>query len=76
MEKKQKLKMSNRKFRAILIPIMSIVLILALVINAAASMLGSTLDTYVGAGSSYVVTPDRVKGWDANYYQTLYANNT
>ena len=67
MEKKQKLKMSNRKFRAILIPIMSIVLILALVINAAASMLGSTLDTYVGAGSSYIITPDGVKGWDANY---------
>ena len=76
MEKKQKLKMSNRKFRAILIPIMSIVLILALVINAAASMLGSTLDTYVGAGSSYIVTPNDVKDWDANYYQTLYANNT
>ena len=76
MEKKQKLKMSNRKFRAIFIPIMSIVLILALVINAAASMLGSTLDTYVGAGSSYIVTPNGVKDWDANYYQTLYANNT
>ena len=76
MEKKQKLKMSNRKFRAILIPIMAIILVLTLVINAAASMLGSTLDTYVGAGSSYIVTPNGVKDWDANYYQTLYANNT
>ena len=75
MKKKPKLKMSNRKFRAILIPIMTLVLVLVLVVNAAASMLGSTLDTYVGAGSSYIVTPDGVKDWDANYYQTLYSNN-
>lgn len=75
MEKKKKLKMSNGAFRAILIPIMVIVLALILVINVVTSLLSSTLDTYVGAGSSYISTPNSVKGWDANYYQTLYSNN-
>lgn len=74
MEKK-KLKMSNRKFRAILILIMSVVTVLAIVINVAASMLGSTLDTHVGKGATSISTPSSAQGMDANYYNKLYANN-
>lgn len=75
MEKKPKLKMSNFKFRAILIPIMAIILILTLVINVAAGALSSTLDTYVGAGEKYIDTPKGVQDLDAKYYNALYGDN-
>ena len=50
MKKKEKLKMSNRRFRGILIPVMSIVGVLAVVATVAANMMSSTLDTYLGKG--------------------------
>lgn len=71
--KKQKLKMSNHKFRCILIPIMSIVLVLCLVANVACNVLSSTLDTYVGAGKPYI--DNNGSDLDGNYYTKLYANN-
>lgn len=74
MEKK--LKMSNHKFRAILIPIMSIVVVLAIVANVACNVMASTLDTYVGKGEDYISTPPNAKGLDGNYYSTLYSNNS
>ena len=73
MEKKR-LKMSNRKFRAILIPIMSIVLVLAVIANVACNMLASTLDTYVGKGGTYISTPREAQGIDAAYYNERYAS--
>lgn len=74
MEQKVKLRMSNRAFRAILIPILTIMVVLALVANLACNMLASTLDTYVGKGETYISTPDGAVGLDGNYYQTRYAN--
>lgn len=74
MEQKVKLRMSNRSFRAILIPILTIMVVLALVANLACNMLASTLDTYVGKGETYISTPDGAVGLDGNYYQTRYAN--
>lgn len=75
MEKKR-LKMSNRKFRAILIPILSIVVVLAIVANVACNLLASTLDTYVGKGETYISTPNSAKGLDGNYYNVLHADST
>lgn len=74
MEKK-KLKMSNRKFRVILIPILSIIVVLALVVNVVCNMMASTLDTYAGKGENYISTPSNAQGMDGNYYHTLYSNN-
>ena len=74
MEKKR-LKMSNRKFRAILIPILSIVVVLAIVANVACNLLASTLDTYVGKGETYISTPGSAKGLDGNYYNVLHAGS-
>lgn len=71
--KKQKLKMSNFAFRCILIPVMAIVLVLCLVINGVCNVLSSTLDTYVGAGKSYI--DNKGSKLDGNYYTELYANN-
>ena len=74
MEQK-KLKMSNKTFRKILIPILSIFLVLLLIVNAAASVLSSTIDTYVGAGEKSISTPKDAQGVDANYYPVSYQSN-
>lgn len=74
--KKKRLKMSNRKFRSILIPILTIMLLLSFVANIAANMMSSTLDTYVGKGDSYIDLADGTKDWNSNYYKTLYSNNS
>ncbi len=71
MEKK-KLKMANRTLRKILIPFMAIFLVLILILNAAASLAGSTLDTYLGAGAKSIVGGN---GADANYYPTEFSSN-
>lgn len=74
MEKK--LKMSNHKFRTILIPILSVVVVLAIVANVACNILASTIDTYVGKGENYIFTPDNVQGLDGNYYTTHYTDSS
>ncbi len=73
MEKKAKLKMSNRTFRFILIPLMALVLVLCLVINVAGNVMAATLDTYIGAGTPYISGGE--SGLDGNYYTNLYANS-
>lgn len=71
MEKKR-LKMSNRKFRAILIPIMTVITVIMVVANVACNMLASTLDTYVGKGENYISTPKDAQDVDGNYYEVCY----
>lgn len=67
--------MSNKAFRFTLVPIMTILLVISLVANIAASMLPSTLDTYVGKGKSYIESAKDTEGWNSDYYETLYTNN-
>ena len=74
MENK-KLKMSGRTFRRILIPIMSFLLILVLLVNVAAHLMSSTIDTYIGGGQKKIVTPKEARDKDATYYAVDYANN-
>ncbi|MBR1781138.1 MAG: glycoside hydrolase family 3 C-terminal domain-containing protein [Oscillospiraceae bacterium] len=74
MEKK-KLKLSNRAFRRILIPILSVFLVLLLIVNAAASVMASTIDTYVGGGAKSISTPKDTQGMDADYYPVSFQSN-
>ncbi|WP_322154407.1 glycoside hydrolase family 3 protein [Paratractidigestivibacter sp.] len=66
--KKPKLKMSNLKFRVLLIIPMVLLLLIALAVNTATSMMKSTLDTYVGKGETTIVTPSDKADWDGSYY--------
>lgn len=63
-----KLKMSNTKFRVLLIIPMVILMLVAVLVTAAGNLLGSTLDTYLGKGETYVETPNDRTTWDSNYY--------
>lgn len=64
--------MSNKKFRWILIPIMTIVSLVGILLNVAAVMLETTVDTYLGKGDSYVLNADGTKGEKVNYYEKKY----
>lgn len=64
-----KLKMSNTKFRVLLIIPMVILALVAILVTAAGNLLGSTLDTYLGKGETYVETPSDKTSWDSNYYE-------
>lgn len=68
-----KLKMSNTKFRVLLIIPMVIVALVAILVTVAGNLLGSTLDTYLGKGETYVETPSGKTAWDSNYYDVQVA---
>lgn len=68
-----KLKMSNTKFRVLLIIPMVIVALVAILVTVAGNLLDSTLDTYLGKGETYVETPSDKTTWDSNYYDVQVA---
>lgn len=61
-------KMSNKRFRAIMIPILSVLLVMAIVVTVVANVLGSTLDQFVGRGERHVIVPEGTENWDLDYY--------
>lgn len=63
-----KLKMSNTKFKVLLIIPMVIVALVAILATMAGVTLGSTLDTFLGKGETYVETPNDKTAWDSSYY--------
>lgn len=68
--KPAKLRMSNRKFRVLVIIPLVIIALVAVISTVASSLLSSTLDTYVGKGATYIETPVNETGWDSSYYAT------
>ena len=63
-----KLKMSNKKFRVLVIIPLVLVALVAVILTAAGTLLGSTLDTYLGKGETSIQAPAETQGWDATYY--------
>lgn len=74
MESKGKLRMSNKTFRMILVPIMAVVLVLALVANIGMNLFASVMDDYLGRGEAKRYTAEGTENWDTEYYEDLYAN--
>jgi hypothetical protein len=60
--------MSNRKFRVLLIIPIALVCIFAIIATAASQIMSSTLDTYLGSGTTSIQKADDTKDWDADYY--------
>ncbi len=67
-------KMSNRKFRRILIPILALTLSLSITINVGVSLHPSSLDTLFGKGQKTITSLGRIPRSLANYYPQLYTN--
>lgn len=67
MENK-KLKMNARTYRRITIPILAILLVVVLVLNIAAVLMKTTIDTYLGKGETIMVESTGAESWDTDYY--------
>lgn len=70
--KEGKLKMSNKRFLAIMVPIMAIVLIIAVTVTCVANFFEASLDTYVGRGNRVVNNPENTENWDLEHYNQKY----
>ena len=62
-------KMSNKKFLAIMVPILAVCLVLVIVANVAAGYFAQSLDTYLGKGERVVMNLKGTEKWDTDYYQ-------
>lgn len=70
----KKLKMSNKRFMAIWIPIVSILVVLVIAMQVAGSLFGIVLDTQLGRGERVSTVPEDRSDWDAKYYNQLYTS--
>lgn len=67
-------KMSNEKFRIILLPIIAVLLILAIVLPIVANSYSATLDMILGRGARHVVELDDVPAESTQYYDAKFPN--
>ncbi|MBT1163017.1 glycoside hydrolase family 3 C-terminal domain-containing protein [Bifidobacterium felsineum] len=66
-QKPAKLKMSNRTFRRIWIPIVTLLTVIAVALSVAGNMFSSVLDSYLGGGTLQVNRAEGTDSWDATY---------
>lgn len=71
---KSKLKMSNKRFLAITVPIMAIVLALTIGVTTAMSFYSSYLDLFLGRGDRHIISAEGQEAWDTSYYEAPYGS--
>ena len=72
--KKERLKMSSRVYRRLMIPLTVLLLLILILLNVATNMMSSTIDTYMGKGKVAVKLAKGTEDWDADYYDVKYAS--
>ena len=73
---KDKLRMSNKRFIAILVPIMVLLVALAIVLTCVANYWSVVLDVYLGRGERHTVNTIDTTNLDLDYYDVKYENDT
>lgn len=68
------MKMSNEKFRVIVLPIVAIIVVLVIVLTMAANIYSAALDMAFGRGQRHVVQAENVSEEAAEYYEALFPN--
>lgn len=74
--KQGKLRMSNKRFRAIMIPILSLLLVLAAALTAVANYWRVALDAYLGRGEAHIVNTTDTSNLDLDYYDVQYTSDS
>ena len=69
----KKPKMSNKKFRAILIPLLSLLVVAALAVTIAMNYFSVTMDGLLGRGERHVLVMEGTENWDTEYYEEFSA---
>ena len=68
---KQKLKMSNKRFLAIFVPICAVLLALTIVLFPLSNYFRVLLDNRLGRGNRVVETVEGTEDWDTEYYEKV-----
>lgn len=68
------MKMSNEKFRIIVLPIVAIIVVLVIVLTMAANIYSAALDMAFGRGKRHVVQTGNVSEEAAEYYDAMFPN--
>ncbi|MET2011083.1 glycoside hydrolase family 3 C-terminal domain-containing protein [Microbacterium chocolatum] len=64
--------MSNKKYLAIWIPILAVVVILTVVVNLALNIAGGWVASQLGSGTYTFTNSEESEGWDTTYYSADY----
>lgn len=67
-------KMSNKKFLAIWVPVLSVVLALAVAINVLTQVFRPYVDLYLGGGEMVVTKTEGSEDWESEYYTLDYSD--
>ena len=71
----KKQRMNNKKFCAILVPIMAIFLVFAIVLYTVTDFFTPSLDTFLGKGERVITHSTGSADWDSNYYDFVSTNS-
>jgi len=71
-----KVKMSNRRYRAIAIPAVALVTVVCVGVTVGSNMFSASLDTYLGRGERIVNDNENTADWDADYYEQRFATTS
>ena len=72
---KQKLKMSNKRFMSIFVPICAILLALTIGLFVVADNNRTVLNSQLGRGTMHVIRAEGTENWDAEYYGSKYKSH-
>ena len=70
-----KQRMGNKKFLAIIVPILFVLLALIIALTAVANVFQGALDTYLGRGARKVTQLEGTDDWDKTYYDSKYSSS-
>lgn len=70
-----KQRMGNKKFLAVIVPILFVLLALIIALTAVANVFQGALDTYLGRGKRKVTEIAGTDSWDKNYYDAEYSSS-
>ena len=70
-----KQRMGNKKFLAIIVPILFVLLAVIIALTAVANVFQGALDTYLGRGARKVTQLEGTDDWDKTYYDSKYSSS-
>lgn len=70
----KKLKMSNKRFRVILIPVMSVILITAVAATTIMNYFSVSMNVYLGRGQKHVNNVEGAEEWNTDFYEEKYSS--
>ncbi len=69
---KDKLKMSNKRFLIIMVPILVVLLAAIIVVTAVMNFFAPLMDAFLGKGTRHIMEVEGTSDWDTQFYDVKY----